>query len=1044
MKGNLMSGLKPKLIVLLLYCLVSNSSAQLSSIQPFVPVEASEVAHVRLMDNLAMKAHYELRRLTKQAAIPLVLDADYRRALADLDAQNYALADEAFESYQQQHPGSAYVPFTSYHRAEIAFRKRDYETAAQRFALCIQKTTPEQIKSKDSSYAQLFHYAQFWRANSLARLGKYEEAALSYHACSSDSLKPFADDALFALGQIEESRTNYTQAIQFYQRIESKYPRSNVLVAAKLRHAQCLLHQRESSNAIAQLASAENTLHDLRQADTTGGTAYDQSAYFSEADIHFLRAEAENQLSQFSQAIDEYALVLSDSLSSSELRRQSLLGRGWAYLNIAKWDEALSSYDLVIDSSSSAESHAVAMARLYRCVALKKKGDRSEAARELSTLASSARYSQLALALLELGQMQYEDGKFEAARRSLERASHESPDLISSLRIQLLLGAVFVELQEWKKAIQCYQTAEIAARKTTTQSNPLRETYLAEAQFKHGVCAVEDYQYREAISYLNSFLGSNTEDPRVDEALFWLAEAFYRAELMKNAEESYQKLLLNHGASKRREEAYYGLGWTYFRIRDFDKANQTFSQMLKEFPQSRFAPDVYVRKGDALYLTKNYIEAAKAYKEAYKINPKEEQGQYAQFQIGQSLYRAKDYPNAVTQLRQFIKNFPKSVFADHAMYTVAYIATLLEHHDEAISAFESLKVAYPQSELVPASMYYIANSYYAKGEYETAISHYKMLMETYRSSYYGIEALRGLQESLSVLGRNDEAIEVGKSYMAANPDGAMREQINMKTIEIFLRKGDYGSAAKEYQEFLKKNPDSDYGAEAMYLLAKSQMGMNDVDAAQQSFSLLFLRYPKSDFAAQGMLQNALLHLNRSNVNAADSLFQLLSVTYPETELASRAYYERAQLLITKSDSTQALSLYKKSADMAQGEYSYQSLYRLAMLFRQREQNDSARAYFTRIGSYTDNVSLSAEAQYRIGELYLAEKNYQKAAETFESVKSHFDGVEDWYTLSLINLGECYEKLLNNAKAKEVYQTVIILHPADDYGKTAQSRLKRLK
>jgi TolA-binding protein len=107
-------------------------------------------------------------------------------------------------------------------------------------------------------------------------------------------------------------------------------------------------------------------------------------------------------------------------------------------------------------------------------------------------------------------------------------------------------------------------------------------------------------------------------------------------------------------------------------------------------------------------------------------------------------------------------------------------------------------------------------------------------------------------------------------------------------------------------------------------------------------------------------------------------------------------------------------------------------------------DDSARSLFRRIAGATDNSALAAECVYRIGESWLSYREYVNAQSAFEEVKNTFDGVEDWYTLSLIGLGECYEKSNNISKARETYQTVIILHPEDDFGTTAQSRLKRLR
>ncbi len=1007
------------------------------------------LSYERLRNQMALVSLSSLQQIDEEFGLRAPRDArEFAMCTAQYQSGDLLSADLALQNFMSLHPHSAFHPRAQMLRAEIAFRRTSLDSAAHLYAAAYAENMSAYQSTQDSLFLRTAHVAAFWEATSFSLLGRYEDATQPYNNSLLFERGQYADDALFALGQIEEGRLNYDKAITYYRRVETEYPLSNVVLISKIRHAQCLLFLRESSNAITVLASAENTrqsvIESQEQTQASAKTIEAQNEFEeSNRSIRYLRAEAMNQRALYDSALVEFNRVITDSNCSADLKYQSMLGAGWSSLNLKRWDEAVHYYDLIIDSTGNDESHSQAMARLYRSVAWKQRGNRDDAARELAFLSSSARYSQTALALLELGQMQYEDAHYDQARRSLERALHESPDGLSSLRITILLGAVYTQLQDWKHAISSYQNAEIMARKASVHAVPQRDFFIREAMFKRAICYVQDFQYREAISDLNAVVAAKSDDDRMDEILFWLAEAYSHAHLMKNAEETYQKILMNYGASKRREESYYGLGWVYFQTEVFDKAGSTFAKMLNEFPTSRFAQEVRNRVGDVQYKSKSYLEAAKTYREAYKMNPKEDQGQYAAFQIGLCLYRAKDYTNAITQLRSFVKNYPKSFVADHAQYTIGYIYTIIERHDDAISAFEELLRSYPNSEQAPAAMYYIANSFFAKGDYEQAATRFRSLMGLYPTTYFGIEALRGLQESLSALGRGDEAIEVGKSYVESNPDGAMKEQISMKTIELFMRKGDYCSAAKEYQEFLKKYPDSEYGAEALYFMAKSQLELNDADAARASFGLLFARYPKSDFAAKGLLQSAILELGRSDISKADSLFELVGRSFPSTELAAQAHFERAQMTMIKGDTAKALELFHASAQLHLGEYSYQALYRLGMFYRAHDLNDSARSYFAQIGMYQDNVALAAECYYRIGELYLTEKNYAKAAENFELVKSKFDGIEDWYTLSLINLGECYEKLGEQAKAKEVYQTIIILHPSDDYGKSAQSRLKRI-
>jgi predicted TPR repeat methyltransferase len=60
-----------------------------------------------------------------------------------------------------------------------------------------------------------------------------------------------------------------------------------------------------------------------------------------------------------------------------------------------------------------------------------------------------------------------------------------------------------------------------------------------------------------------------------------------------------------------------------------------------------------------------------------------------------------------------------------------------------------------------------------------------------------------------------------------------------------------------------------------------------------------------------------------------------------------------------------------------------------------------------------------------------------------SCGSPIGGGEDWYSLGLLQLGECYEQLGRPEAAAEVYRVLLNLRPGDEFGKTAQARLNRL-
>lgn len=964
-------------------------------------------------------------------------ELEFQTALSYMNAGSSAMAERCILNLlHQSERTSVFDAFANAALGTVYIRDQRFGPAAKAFRAAIEASNArphDHVRNVPDSLAQqVLRFSRFWLANSLLLTGNADAAQAEYSEIIADSSSEFADDARYAVAQIVEDRDRNDDALDIYSSLIRDYPRSNVIASANIRAAQCLIRRREYSNALTRLTVAEELLKEKIEEND------------ARAQVQYLRGEALHALGLYDGALKEFERVYIVRTVEQELRHRARFGAGLATMAQKRWSEAVVLFDSVICDSATVSSNTLSAARLFKALALKWNSSRREASQLLQSCARDERFVFPERALLELGQLLYEDGVYDSAKVYLHKAVLQCNDAVTEIRSLLLLASMHMESREWLEARTCYDKAEIKLKRTSHDVLPRKNVFEDEIQMKRGIAHHEDAKHREAISDLTSYLSRHPSDAGADEALFWLSETFFKAQLLKNAIESYRKLVMNFAASLRREEALYGLGWSLFKMREFDSSGAVFANLLAEFPQTRFAGDVYVRKGDALYLTKKYADASKEYRSAAALIPQGELNEYATFQVGQSLYRAKEYKASVQELQAFLREHPSSTFSDHALYTIAYTYSLQEKHADALQAFELLTRTYPRSELVPAALYYAANAQYATGDYEDAVQRYRSLMGLYPTTFYGIEALRGLQESLSLLGRNDEAIDVGKAYVKANPDGNVQEQISMKTIEIFMRKGDYGNAAKEYQDFLKKYPDSDLSAEAMFLLAKSQMGLGDMDAARQTLTLLHSKYEQSDFASQGIMQLALLELKRANVTRADSLFDLVVKKYSATELAAQATYEQANLAMGRGDTTRALGLYAAAGQMNLGEYSHQSMYRLAMFYRSGNKDDSSRAYFRAVAVKSDNTSLAAECVYRIGESYLSLRDYSNAMTSFDEVRRSFDGIEDWYTLSLIGLGECYEKTGSTDKAREIYQTVIILHPEDDYGTTAQSRLKRLR
>jgi len=76
---------------------------------------------------------------------------------------------------------------------------------------------------------------------------------------------------------------------------------------------------------------------------------------------------------------------------------------------------------------------------------------------------------------------------------------------------------------------------------------------------------------------------------------------------------------------------------------------------------------------------------------------------------------------------------------------------------------------------------------------------------------------------------------------------------------------------------------------------------------------------------------------------------------------------------------------------------------------------------------------------------LQEQSKTKDAITaFVRVLNLFSAYEEWVTRSYLRLGECYQKLNDKNKAREMFRTVITRRGSDELGKEAQAKLRGVK
>ncbi|GIV54459.1 MAG: hypothetical protein KatS3mg039_0977 [Candidatus Kapaibacterium sp.] len=977
-----------------------------------------------------LRATYQLGELVP-GSIASLLEAVPQLHAAHLDIAHgrYDIAHARLADYIAHRPLLPYRAQAYYLRGVAYFEQERYLSSAQSFdtAATLARSQTDSVTSR-----QLRLRATYWKAVAYVHHSSYELAASTFRDLIADSSS--IDDAYLGLGTIAELIGDYSQALRYYDSVLVWSPSGKHAAIAHVRAAQQLIVLRKPAHALRRLAAARELF--AATADSTQTP--------TRALIELLSAEALNQLGQFSAAAEQYrALLTQPSLTTGLLRWQAILGLGWAELNQAHFSAAIAAYQTVIDSVGDALSPHRAQALLFRAIATKRSGDILAAIESLDALIAEESFPLRAQALLERGQIEYERAQYATAASLFERAYRAAADPATMLRALVLQAGSQLAQHQWAATIRTCTDVLTYAHRISPTTVPNINRLSAEALLLRGIAYGNEARYAESIADLGKFIEQQPQHPRRDEALLWLAESYERANMVDNAVAALEQLLNQYPNSPRREDALYNQGWALFRLRRFDQATTIFDRLLSEFPRSRFALDVTLRKADMFYLTKKYADAARLYRQVLKTTPTSDDGEYAHYQIGQSLYRLGDYNNAAEQFRLFVRNFPESAIADDALYNIAWIRMLQGRWNDAITMFETLLKSYRNSELAPQARFYIAQCTYNSGQYVRAIDLYRQFLADYPSSGLAGQAIEAIQDAYISLGQDSLAVEVAREFIEHNPASEQSAQVMLRTTDIFVRNRDFAAAVREYERFLEQYPDSRHTPEALYGLLKSLLALGKHDQARAVLERLERKYPASEFTELATIDLAVLLAQQAYTQQADSLFAAIMQRYPSTQSFARAAFERARIALSRGDTGAALALWR-TATTGTGEYAFQSFYRLGMWYRQRNAADSARAMFRPLVTYADNAPLAAEAAYRIAELWQREGNCTAAQDTFAIVLDRYEGVEDWYTLSLLGLAECAESLGNITKARELYQTLMILRPDDDFGRTAAARRRRLE
>jgi len=466
--------------------------------------------------------------------------------------------------------------------------------------------------------------------------------------------------------------------------------------------------------------------------------------------------ESLSGLRQYEQAIPVYRQVLSSTVKTNDCYPQAIYGLGYAYFNTANYTQALSQFVQYVRQHQEQMSTARfqdALVRLADCHYATKEyqqalqcyhqvtqyypahvhyqqgviygifNDREATKKNFQIIfddyAHTAYYEK---ALFETAHIDLLQSNYLPAIEGFTKLIHEKPHspllpdaLLSRAIAHVNLAQYGPAIQDYEQLLQVYpqhpnaQSALLAlSRICILEGKPERsKQYLAQYQaanldakvleqvtFDTAKALFYDQRYTDAVEQLQGFITNYPKSQSVPEALFLVAEAYYRQDDVSNALAQYQAAL------KAPRTPFYNkillrIGTLAYKNQDFSQAFASYQQ-LKHRAQSKKEDDyALVGMMKASYALQHYEEAQQyALLVIEKGNLTVNAAREATLLLGKSAMQQGRYREAQTYFTNIAQK-SQDRHAVEAQYLLAKLHYTTEAYQQSLKALFELNKRFP-------------------------------------------------------------------------------------------------------------------------------------------------------------------------------------------------------------------------------------------------------------------------------------------------------------------------------------------------------------
>lgn len=716
---------------------------------------------------------------------------------------------------------------------------------------------------------------------------------------------------------------------------------------------------------------------------------------------------------------------------SEKVRREDLYELAFCYYAAKNLNKAIEGFKQL-----GGKEDSLAQNSMYLLADAYLKTDQKANARNafLFCAGNSSHKVQKEVSAFNYGKLSYELGYLDIAIKELQEFLNQYPKSAYTNETKELLVSALANTSNYKDALGLFE-------KLPEKSESVQKVY-PRILYARAIELINDRRIAEGENLLDKLLKAPYNTSFIQLAYFWKGELAYRNGNIDDAITYFNAYISKPQTNGEVNitDAKYNLAYCLLKKENYKEALNNFEAVTKTAVTSSttIEQDAYLRSADCYFMLKSFTSALAIYENI--INQNFKSADYATYQKAVIAGATGKPGDKIYLLQSIAKQYPNSALGGESLLEIATTYLANEEYDKAINPLQELVKNKTAAVLYPQAYLKLGVANFNLDRNEEALKHFSYLAKQYPNSQEADESIEYIRNIFVETQRPEAFI----SFMKQNGKPITyteEDSLTYRSAYLRFEAKDTGNARKGFAAYLTNYPDGKYALDANYLSAELNNSNKNTLAALPFYENIAAKAPNK-YAERSALQAArIYYFEKKDITGAEKYFaQSKSLaTQQENKLEAmrgllRCQYKQQkwkEAIVNAKD-----LLLEKSIAADDKMMANLIIAKASQMDNKPEEALAAYKQVLNLGK----TEFSAEAGYRVGEIYLTQDKLKDAENAaFDCIKK-FGSYEYWLTKSYILLGDIYFKQKDFFNAEATFKSIVENSGNEELKKEAQQKL----